>query len=365
MVVIDFVNHYCRSRSSSESEDSDDPFAWISQRKQIKGALKHTPHPTTPPHHNLHQYQKIPKSLSSMDEQTRVKPDLQVHLPSLFEQNGSVPYKETTQEATIPPHPPIHSHRDKASLEDTCTKNAVLVSEDTKKSVLVDREERVQTSQGILHVSSCSSLSEEEASTTSAAKDFILTESKGIEVHRQRSTDSLTLSSSFSENETLTSEVVTDNKDKHREEPSNISKPPPSPTKSKKALKRKSKKAKKKEKAKEESKRKKRTQRTRTDSLTTSSDEDNSSSGVEIISSTSTEKSVEENGEVVIDEEKLKLHLLKRIQSKKPPSHFVTPATDPIFHEVSPDSTKVVTCTCTIVSMFHYCSTTVHVRTSV
>ena len=311
MLHVYCVMYDCRSRSSSESEDSDDPYAWISHRKQMKD----TSQPVVSSRHNLHQIHKIPKSQSSDIEHTQVKSDqYSISTPDNIHAHS--------QDSNIKASPPIHSN------------SQVLAPEDTKTSVLVGKDETASKSPGVLHVSSCSSLSEEEACAT-LAKDIPTAKVNGIEIHRQRNTDSLTLSSSFSENESSLLESLGHSKEKCIETHSNTNKPPVSPTTSKKAQKRKLKKARKKEKAKEVNKRKKRSQRSRCDSLTTSSDEEHSSSGVEMMSSTSTEKSTEDSGEVFIDEEALKLHLLKRIHSKKPPSHFATPATEPVFHEVS------------------------------
>ncbi len=95
-------------------------------------------------------------------------------------------------------------------------------------------------------------------------------------------------------------------------------------------------------------------QRIRQDSLNTSSDEENSltspglppdtqtppedltgggSGGVMETSSTTSLGSEKEASSM--DRESVKMSLQKRILLKKPPARFETPATDPIFHEVS------------------------------
>ncbi len=69
--------------------------------------------------------------------------------------------------------------------------------------------------------------------------------------------------------------------------------------------------------------------RTRSDSYTTSSDEERWLEGRR-------EAGRRDGGEgrEAVDEEQVKAKLERRIQSRKPPSLFETPATDPIFHQV-------------------------------
>lgn len=76
-------------------------------------------------------------------------------------------------------------------------------------------------------------------------------------------------------------------------------------------------------------------QRIRNDSWNTSSDEENSLAPLAESTSADAAFLEEEAAVVEIDAKKVQADLQKRILSKKPPAPFVTPATDPIYHEVS------------------------------
>ena len=188
-----------------------------------------------------------------------------------------------------------------------------------------------------------------------------LTEANGVE--RQRSTDSFTLSSSPSEGEAPTSsEGASQNEDQRAGggKGSKIHLTSSSSSKNKKSSKKQSKKAKKSQKrdknqggqsssmdqkarSKKISKRREYVlERIRSDSLTSSDEEHclvSSEMNSSVDSGTSSllqhQDSILEDGEsAVVDVEKLKLHLQRRIMAKKPPAQFETPSTQPVFHEV-------------------------------
>ena len=178
---------------------------------------------------------------------------------------------------------------------------------------------------------------------------------------RQRSSDSLTLSSSYSESEITSSEGTSPSSSSTGVQggaKKGVAKTSSSGSGGgggKKGGKqaKKSKKAKKKEQTvpKERSERSQRRrahvlQRIRQDSLNTSSDEENSLTPLTDLPSPfdpsfpggmagSISPVKEGMVEVFRDPEKVMADLQKRILSKKPPSHFETPATDPVFHDVS------------------------------
>ena len=203
-----------------------------------------------------------------------------------------------------------------------------------------------------------------------ASQDHITTEAKDGQVLRQRSTDSFTLSSSPSEGETPNSSEGTSHSEDQSQrtqkgssfKDSGLSKPGLSLGKSKKSSKKQSKKSKKKGKgqggqsssltaAEQQAKSKKISkrrayvlERIRSDSLTSSDEEHCLGSSEMSTSSTDSgtsslllhQDSILEDGDsAVVDMDKLKCHLQRRIMAKKPPATFETPATQPIFHEVS------------------------------
>lgn len=157
---------------------------------------------------------------------------------------------------------------------------------------------------------------------------------------RQRSSDSLTLSSSISDSEVTSSEGTScsgeqtkakassagagkkSKKQAKKSKKSQKSQPPGKPSKerSEKSLRR----------------RAHVIQRIRNDSWNTSSDEDNSLTLLTESSSAETAfpgVAEERRGEA-IDVKIVKADLQKRILSKKPPAQFETPDTEPIYHEV-------------------------------
>lgn len=189
--------------------------------------------------------------------------------------------------------------------------------------------------------------------------------------HRQRSSDSLTLSSSYSEGEATSSEGPTPSTAQGsgpgQARAPGAAKPPSSGKKSGKHSK-KSKKGKKKDQQAQgkggekgghqrspasQRRRAHVLQRIRQDSLNTSSDEENSLTPLVDLPSPLLDPTFPVAGEVagagaglvggaspvkegveVWDQERVRGDLQRRILSKKPPAHFETPATDPIFHEV-------------------------------
>lgn len=188
------------------------------------------------------------------------------------------------------------------------------------------------------------------ASLTVSSPKKILTSAKpalaktskaeGLPSLRERSSDSLTLSSSVSDSEVTSSEGASCNgaptnnskntakvsagkksrkQSKKAKKCQKKSQPPPSKEKSEKSLKR----------------RAHVIQRIRNDSWNTSSDEENSLAPPTESSSTEMvfPEVAEATGEVV-DVRIVQADLQKRILSKKPPAHFETPATEPIYHEV-------------------------------
>lgn len=173
---------------------------------------------------------------------------------------------------------------------------------------------------------------------------------------RQRSSDSLTLSSSYSDGEVTSSEGASGSSTGAqgggaKKGVAKTAGPGSKAGKKSNKQTKKAKKVKKKEQSvKERSEKSQRRrahvlQRIRKDSLNTSSDEENSLTPVidlpspvdrnfptGLAESSSPEK--EYPGDVR-DPEKVRVDLKRRILSKKPPAHFETPATEPVFHDVS------------------------------
>ena len=184
----------------------------------------------------------------------------------------------------------------------------------------------------------------------------------GNGIDRQRSSDSFTLSSSLSEGEGPSSEGTTSHGEDHRTQSSSNkdNRSSQSSLKGKKSSKKQSKKSKKTHKkdkgqggqssstdqqsrSKKISKRRAYVlERIRNDSLT-SSDDEHSLASSDVSSSTDSGRSsllhqdsiLEDGDSAIIDVEKVKLHLQRRIMAKKPPSQFETPSTQPVFHEVT------------------------------
>jgi hypothetical protein len=167
---------------------------------------------------------------------------------------------------------------------------------------------------------------------------------EGELISRQRSSDSLTLSSSVSDSEVTSSEGVSSSGN----QASTKKKSGVGAGKKSKKQGKKSKKGQKQSKsqptaqqAKERSEKSMRRrahimQRIRNDSWNTSSDEDNSLTPLTESISTDTAFLEEGSSEVIeVDIKEVQADLQRRILSKKPPAPFDTPATDPIYHEVS------------------------------
>jgi hypothetical protein len=219
-------------------------------------------------------------------------------------------------------------------------------------------------------------------SAPDTTQNHVATEAKDGPVLRQRSSDSFTLSSSPSEGETPnnSSEGTSHSEDQSQRtqkgssfKDGGSSKPGLSSGKGKKSSKKQSKKSKKKGKgqggqssspsAADQQARSKRIskrrayvlERIRSDSLTSSDEEHCLGSSEMSTSSSSTDSgtsslflhqdSILEDGDsAVVDVDKLKCHLQRRIMAKKPPATFETPATQPLFHEVSRNHDCVCVC---------------------
>ena len=277
-IAIIMSHVFCRSTSDDES---DDPFSWITQRKHIK----HTLHTTLPPPTHT-QSQKSKAQKETVNKKTTL---IELSEP------------QSVEECTIPK-----------------------VTQSTTASV-----------------------------DFTPVLDPACHSTEGAGARRQRLSSSLTLSSSYSDGEVNNSEGPTAKK-----ESSLATDTTSSPVKGKKSSKKSSKKSKKSRKKdketgtakKESSKSAQRKlaralvlERIRNDSLTTSSDEEHCLTPIEN-GSLSRSLSSGDSGLVFqgseedlvagIDTDKLKLRLQKIIQAKKPPTHFVTPATSVLFHEV-------------------------------
>ena len=309
-------------RSSSESEDNDDPYAWIAQRQQLKAGAQKS--------HNLQESHRPVPSPSTSHPQ-----------PSSWGELASGGWHNDTPQ-NISSQSTITGSRTRqskaqcsggASPGETSSTSACQQVEQTGVSTQdwKSSSDVAPTS----NASSCRNISEKVTKETTTT-------------HRQRSNDSLTLSSSLSESEALSSDVSQQNELMTSKQATTDLKPPPSPTKGKKASAKKhakkSKKAKKKGVSSQETKagssedrgKKKQPQRRRNDSYTTSSDEEpvRREALVQTVLQDVERAPTDEVQEAVVDTEKLKLLLQRKIWSKKPPSHFETPATDCILHEV-------------------------------
>ena len=206
------------------------------------------------------------------------------------------------------------------------TKGTSATPDETSPAPLQTERARVAT-QGELS----SSVSSVDSTHASSGNGVTMTTT-----HKQRNTDSLTLS----ESDTPSSDVAQQGK---------LTTPKQavtSPTKGKKAsAKKHAKKAKKKLKSNQDLTKAgssgvkgqgKRPQRLRHDSYTTSSDEEPVKREALVVTipppvERGPENEVEDRG---TDMEKFKLQLQRKIHSKKPLSQFETPATDCVFHEV-------------------------------
>ena len=288
------------------------------------------------PQHNLHQSRRSPNTGSPITS----------------------PRKQNIQEVgVVQPHP-------QGLVDKPQVVNEVISTGGTAQKGKAARGAKVNKQKGS---------AKESKSSPGITQNHIATEPKGGQVLRQRSSDSFTLSSSPSEGETpnYSSEGTSHSEDQSQRTQKGSSfkdggslKPSLSSGKGKKSSKKQSKKSKKKGKgqggqsssssAAEQQARSKRIskrrayvlERIRSDSLTSSDEEHCLGSSEMSTSSSSTDSgtsslflhqdSILEDGDsAVVDIDKLKCHLQRRIMAKKPPATFETPATQPIFHEVS------------------------------
>lgn len=316
-----------RCRSSSESEDNDDPYAWIAQRQQLKASaqsnsVNESHKPVLPPS-AVHPQPSSWRELVSGGRQTDT--------PLNGSPQGVTGSSDETRQSKA-------QYSASATSDEMSSTSAALQVE--KTGVSAEDSKSSSDVAPTSKVSSCTSILEKVTEVLDAAT-----------THRQRSNDSFTLSSSLSESEALSSDVALQNEPMSSKQATMDLKPPPSPTKGKKASAKKhakkSKKAKKKGVSHQENKvgssenkgKKKQPQRQRNDSYTTSSDEEpvRREALLQTVLQAVERGPTDEDGEGgrgVVDTEKLKQLLQCKIQSKKPPSHFETPATDCILHEV-------------------------------
>lgn len=339
------------NRPSSESEDSDDPFSWIVQRKQIKGDLESQTwssivgNQQSNRRHNLHHSHRSPTCSSESPSSPNTK---QVSEPIVLKASSEHiqggpdgvhrdVLSSAQERGVLQPHPHVQVNKPQINKPQVVDKTNVHKGATKSEGLAQDRKLGAN----------------------------VHTETNGF--GRQRSTDSLTLSSSPSEGETPTSSEGTSQSEDQRTKVADIkddgsSKPTLSSGKTKKSSKKQSKKSKKSQKkdrgqgaqhsstpAEQQAKNKKMSkrrayvlERIRSDSLT-SSDEEHCLGSSEMSSSTDSgmnsllhQDSILEDGDsAVVDIEKLKLHLQRRILAKKPPVLFETPSTHHLFHEVS------------------------------
>ena len=300
-------------RSSSESEDGDDPYAWIAQRQQLKANAAN---------HHLHHSHKPVSPLSTSHPQPSSWRELAQHGPSTLQ--------HSSQQATTGSECAERQDNPQSTARPT-TKEANTARDETSPSSVSLQTELVRaTTQGVLS----SSVSSNDSTHTSSGSGV----TNMAASHRLRNTDSLTLS----ESDTPSSDVAQQGKVPTSKQPVT------SPTKGKKAsAKKHAKKAKAKRKLKDSQDQTKagssqgkgqgkQPQRLRHDSYTTSSDEEPVKREALVVTipppvERGPDNEIEERG---VDTETLKLQLQRKIQSKKPASHFETPATDCIFHEV-------------------------------
>lgn len=329
----------------------------------------HTPFSTSPPSHNLHQVHRVP-----------------AHHKRTLEEQKSGSTKEQTQ-ATTTEHGKSVCKASK-STGDAMEKKGSNHKMTSIKQKSGSAEERTQTSTTEHGKSTCKvskdtgDATEGEASVdidkdgtnTKSAKEQqnmpsnVAAAESGHVTMRQRSSDSLTLSSSHSEGEVSsegTSQSSGSGNSRERESGGKgAGGGGMGGGAKKKSGGKQGKKSKKGKKQKEDptvtrerSERSQRRrahvlQRIRQDSLNTSSDEENSLTSVLDLPSLdptldpshhqatglptpgSDSPSTRESSEGVRDVQKVKAELRRRILSKKPPAHFETPATDPVFHDV-------------------------------
>ena len=357
------------SRLYSESEESDDPYSWITQRKQIKGDMESKTLSSLADNQNktvssvgsnqpLKGGDPRGKPLSFNETRRNGQPHHNLHQSCRSPNTGSPitsPRKQNIQEVgVVEPHP------------QGLVNKPQVVNEVISAGGIAQKEKAAQGAE----VNKQKGSAKECKSSPDTAQNHVTTEAKDGKVLRQRSSDSFTLSSSPSEGETpnYSSEGTSHSEDQLQRtqkgssfKDGGSSKPSLSSGKGKKSSKKESKKSKKKSKgqsssssAAEQQARSKKIskrrayvlERIRSDSLTSSDEEHCLGSSEMSTSSSSTDSgtsslflhqdSILEDGDsAVVDIDKLKCHLQRRIMAKKPPATFETPATQPIFHEVS------------------------------
>lgn len=346
------------SSCSSDSED-EDPYSWVLQRRQLKrelevGAVSHAPLHTS---HNLHQTHRVPP-----EQNDRVLPK-QNTTEVLPKQNAAQVFPKENAVKVLP-------------KQNILPKQSAVQVQNAAKVKNAAKVENAATVENAAKTQSAKSCSENKSSKHSGG-DADRNGRNEVTTQRQRSSDSLTLSSSLSDGDMPSSDGTTGCSGDQAEQTS-TSKGTSNRGggghggKSKKQGGKKSKKSRKKEQSspvkKERSlaSQKRRAyvlQRIRSDSLNTSSDEENSlsSSGdtTNITTTTTSDdttpdtngnskgpphpllslsgpggRSPSSGNKGTVDVEAMKAELKRRIMSKKPPAHFETPATEPVFHEV-------------------------------
>lgn len=353
-------------RSCSESEESDDPYSWVTQRRQIKGdmeskTLSSTTNNQIKTTSSIANSQQIngrdrrSKPLSFNERQRNDQPQHNLHQSRRSPNIGSPvtlsPTKQNTQEVGVV-----------QPLPQGLVSKPQVVGEVISTGATAHKGEAATSGAGQQKRSA-----KECKSASDTSQSRVAAEAKDDQVQRQRSSDSFTLSSSPSEGETPSnnsSEGTSHSEDQLQRIQKGLSFKDGGSSKSgkgKKSSKKQSKKSKKKGKghggqssssAAEQQARSKRIskrrayvlERIRSDSLTSSDEEHCLGSSEMSTSSTDSgtsslllhQDSILEDGDsAVVDIDKLKCHLQRRIMAKKPPATFETPATQPIFHEVS------------------------------
>lgn len=309
----------------SDDDDDDDVYTWAQERRRLKSDLEASTNSSHTPSTSIHH---APSSAST----THHTPSTTHHAPptSKLSHNLHQAHK-------------VSSHA--AQLD-----NRTKPHEDNKNNSL--RSDKVETAIEKQPLESVPSLSAHKSTGhDEKVENSGVVEPEQVSVNQgERSSDSLTLSSSFSDGSSSCS-------GDQLETPKGSARTPSSGSSTAKKSSKQSKKSKKSRK-KEQTHSKEKTerslasqrrkahvlQRIRMDSLNTSSDEENSLTPLtnllspvessEFVAMSSSVSSGKEAGEVALDAESVKLDLQRRIMSKKPPAHFETPATDPVFHEV-------------------------------
>ena len=362
------------ARSHSESEESDDPYSWISQRKQIKGDMESKTLSSIANNRNKpvlstasNNQQQIKgggdrksKPLSFNERRRNDQPQHNLHQSRRSPNTGS-PIKLSPRKQEVGMVVQPHPQGQPQMVNEVISVGATAHEGEVEAAIPSASAEASKPKRS----------AKERKSTPDTSQNHVTTEAKDGQVLRQRSSDSFTLSSSPSEGETPnnSSEGTSHSEDQSQRtqkgssfKDGGSSKPGLSSGKGKKSSKKQSKKSKKKGKgqggqssslsAAEQQAKSKRIskrrayvlERIRSDSLTSSDEEHCLGSSEMSTSSTDSgtsslflhQDSILEDGDsAVVDIDKLKCHLQRRIMAKKPPATFETPATQPIFHEVT------------------------------